>query len=204
MTTLLPYGRTATLLEAADSAEALRLDRAVRAAGLDGVVESVPAARTVLVIFADERSRATAQERLGQLAPTEKDAWQPQLVEVPTRYDGPDLDEVARLTGMSPEDVVARHTEMTYTVGFIGFAPGFAYLTGVAEELRVPRRASPRTAVPPGSVALAGELTAVYPRSSPGGWQLIGSTDLQMWDIERAAPGLLRPGDQVRFVEVRS
>lgn len=202
MTSLLPYGRRATLLEAADDAQTLALHRAVVAAALPGVLEAVPAARTVLVTFVDEASRAAAQERLRTLVPVDGDEVAGRLVEVPTRYDGPDLDDVARLTGLSREEVVAAHTGVECTVGFVGFAPGFAYLRGVDERLHVPRRDEARTAVPPGAVALAGGLTAIYPRSSPGGWQLIGSTDLVLWDLDREEPALLRAGDRVRFVEV--
>lgn len=202
MTTLLPYGRRATLLEAADDAQTLALHRAVVAASLPGVVEAVPAARTVLVTFVDEASRAAAQERLRTLVPVDRDEVAGRLVEVPTRYDGPDLDDVARLTGLSRAEVVTAHTGAECAVGFVGFAPGFAYLRGVDERLHVPRRDEARTAVPPGAVALAGGLTAIYPRSSPGGWQLIGSTDLVLWDLDREEPALLRAGDRVRFVEV--
>lgn len=204
MTTLLPYGRAAVLLETDDSVAALGLQRAVVAAGLAGVVEAVPAARTVLVSFTDAAARSAAEPVLRGLVPVVAKGEQPRVVEVPTRYDGPDLDEVAELTGLSREAVVAAHTASTYRVDFIGFAPGFAYLSGVAPELQVPRRATPRTAVPPGSVALAGDLTAVYPRSSPGGWQLIGSTDLVTWDLSAEDPALFHPGDEVRFVAVRS
>ncbi len=202
MTTLLPYGRRATLLEAAEDAQTLALHRAVVAASLPGVVEAVPAARTVLVTFVDEASRAAAQERLRTLVPVDGAEVAGRLVEVPTRDDGPDLADVARLTGLSREEVVAAHTGVECTVGFVGFAPGFAYLRGVDERLHVPRRDEARTAVPPGAVALAGGLTAIYPRSSPGGWQLIGSTDLVLWDLDREEPALLRAGDRVRFVEV--
>ncbi len=116
------------------------------------------------------------------------------------RYDGPDLDEVARLTGLSPEEVAARHVQAEYVVGFLGFAPGFAYLLGGDERLRVERRAEPRERVPAGSVALAGPYSGIYPRESPGGWQLIGSTTAVLFDATRDPPALLSPGDRVRFV----
>ncbi len=204
MNTLLPYGATAVLIEAADSTAALGLHEAVAAAGLTGLVESVPAARTVLVTFHDAVSRAAAEVRLRALSPVAAGASEHRLVEVPTRYDGPDLAEVERLAGMSRDAVVERHSATVYTVSFVGFAPGFAYLGGVDPQLMVPRRSSPRTAVAPGSVALAGEYTAVYPRSSPGGWQLIGSTAVRMWDLTREEPALLRAGDRVRFVPERA
>ena len=116
------------------------------------------------------------------------------------RYDGPDLSDVARHTGLSEEEVVEAHTGTPWRVAFGGFAPGFGYLAGGDERLRVPRRDSARTAVPAGAVALADRFSGVYPRESPGGWQLIGTTDLPMWDLDRDPPALLRPGVPVRFV----
>jgi len=122
-------------------------------------------------------------------------------VEVPTRYDGPDLDHVADLTGLTPVEVVRAHTGTPWQVAFCGFAPGFAYLVGGDPRLRVPRRREPRTSVPAGAVGLAGEFSAVYPRSSPGGWQLIGRTEVTVWHTEREPPALMRPGMLVRFAE---
>jgi KipI family sensor histidine kinase inhibitor len=118
-------------------------------------------------------------------------------------YDGPDLAEVAALTGLTAEEVVAAHTGTAWTVGFCGFAPGFAYLTGGDPRLRVPRRATPRPDVLAGAVGLAGEFSGVYPRSSPGGWQLIGHTDIDLFDVDRTPPALLQPGMRVRFEERR-
>jgi len=120
------------------------------------------------------------------------------------RYDGPDLDDVATHLGITRSEVVARHTGQVWTVEFAGFAPGFAYLTGSEGDLEVPRRHSPRTRIPAGSVGLAGPYSGVYPRPSPGGWQLIGRTDVTLWDAERDPPALLTPGRRVRFVEVAS
>ena len=119
------------------------------------------------------------------------------------RYDGPDLAAVAELTGLTTTEVVAAHLASPWTVAFIGFAPGFGYLTGGDPRLHVPRRDHPRTRVPAGAVGLAGEFSGVYPRSSPGGWQLIGSTDAPMWDVRRHPAALLRPGTPVRFEAVR-
>jgi KipI family sensor histidine kinase inhibitor len=115
-------------------------------------------------------------------------------------YSGPDLADVATFTGMSVEEIISTHTNQVWTVGFCGFAPGFAYLRGQNERLRVPRRASPRTRVPAGAVGLAGEWSGIYPREGPGGWQLIGRTELTLWDLRRDPPALLRPGVTVRFV----
>ncbi len=122
-------------------------------------------------------------------------------MEVRVRYDGPDLDEVARLTGLTVAEVVAAHTGTPWRVAFGGFAPGFAYLVGGDPRLRVPRRATPRPSVPAGSVGLAGEFSGVYPRSSPGGWQLLGTSEAPLWDERRDPPALLGPGALVRFVD---
>jgi KipI family sensor histidine kinase inhibitor len=124
-------------------------------------------------------------------------------VVIAVSYDGPDLAEVAALTGLSEDEVVAAHTATAWTVGFGGFAPGFAYLTGGDPRLHVPRRATPRTEVPAGSVGLAGDFSGVYPRSSPGGWQLIGHTDVDLFDVDRNPPALLQPSMRVRFTENR-
>ncbi|PRC47306.1 allophanate hydrolase, partial [Mycobacterium sp. ITM-2017-0098] len=118
-------------------------------------------------------------------------------------YDGEDMGEVARLTGLTPDEVVAAHTERCWRVGFSGFAPGFAYLVGGDERLVVPRRSEPRTKVPVGSVGLAGEFSGVYPRESPGGWQLIGRTSAVLWDVDRDNPALLTPGMWVQFRAVQ-
>ncbi|HEX9064546.1 MAG TPA: urea amidolyase family protein, partial [Streptosporangiaceae bacterium] len=123
-------------------------------------------------------------------------------VTIPVVYDGADLAEVAELSGLSQAEVIARHSGADYQVGWLGFAPGFAYLTGLDPRLEVPRLASPRVAVPAGSVAIAGSLTGVYPASSPGGWRLLGHTTTRMWDQERDPPALLGPGRRVRFAPV--
>lgn len=128
------------------------------------------------------------------------------LVEVPVRYggdDGPDLADVARLSGLSPDELVARHAAAPYRVAFLGFAPGFPYLTGLPRELHVPRLASPRTRVPAGSVAIAGAQAGIYPSPSPGGWRLLGRTDLALYTPDDDPPARLAPGDRVRFVPVR-
>jgi KipI family sensor histidine kinase inhibitor len=123
-------------------------------------------------------------------------------IEIPVRYDGEDLAEVAGLLGVTPTEVIQRHTSSHYTVAFVGFAPGFAYLTGGHPSFNLPRRSTPRARIPAGSVALAGAFSAVYPQASPGGWQLIGSTPTAMWDMARDRPALLQPGDQVRFFDI--
>ncbi|MFJ1754760.1 allophanate hydrolase subunit 1 [Kitasatospora sp. NPDC088134] len=208
---VLRCGSDAVLVEAEDAERAQRLHEALRAAAPDGVVELVPAARTVLVRY---DPGVTDWQRLGAavtalplaeaLAEAVGAAGAPAdagTVLIPVRYDGPDLAEVAGLTGLTERQVVERHTAARYRVAFCGFAPGFAYLTGLDPVLRVPRRAEPRTRVPAGAVAVADEYTGVYPRPSPGGWRLLGSTALTLWDTAADPPTRLLPGTAVRFVE---
>jgi KipI family sensor histidine kinase inhibitor len=166
-------------------------------------VELVPAARTVLVDgLADPRERAGLTVWLGSWTPHGVRSDSGPLVEVPTVYHGEDLAEVARWWGVTPDEAARRHSGCSFRVAFCGFAPGFAYLTGLPDNLAVPRRPTPRTRVPAGSVALAGAYTGVYPGPSPGGWQLIGRTSLRLWDTDRTPPALLSPGTRVRFVPV--
>ena len=206
------YGDQALLLEFDSTAEVLAWADVLRGAELLGVLDIVPASRTVLLKLAGPRYQAPTRQRLGKLRVTADALSQAPIegqadIEIDVVYDGADLDEVSRLTGMTPEQVVAAHTSTPWRVGFGGFAPGFAYLVGGDERLNVPRQSEPRTKVPAGSVALAGEFSAVYPRESPGGWQLIGRiTDdmAALWDIDRDPPALLRPGMWVQFREVRS
>jgi KipI family sensor histidine kinase inhibitor len=199
---LLPCGARAVLVELDDLDAVLGLHAALAADPPEGVTELVPAAQTVLVAF---DPAVTDAERLG--AAVQQVAFEPgahpsgELVEVPVTYDGEDLDDVASHAGLSREEVVAAHAGGDYVVAFCGFAPGFGYLTGLDERLHVPRRDSPRKQVPAGAVAVADRFTAVYPRPSPGGWQLIGRTDVTLWDEARDPPALLVPGTRVRFTE---
>lgn len=201
---ILPYGDHALLVELDDLDAVLALFRGLDASRPDGVVELVPAARTIAVVV-DPRilPLSAAAGWLERTAPLAAADAEERLVELDVVYDGEDLDEVARLTGLSPEEVVAAHTRAAWRVAFGGFAPGFAYLVTDGDPLEVPRRATPRTALPAGSVGLAGAFSGVYPRSSPGGWQLIGRTDAVLWDETADPPALLRPGTVVRFREVR-
>jgi KipI family sensor histidine kinase inhibitor len=212
---LLPCGEHAVLVELDGLEEVLALDEAVRAATGAGhaafadVVDVVPAARTLLLVVRDGTDVAPVRAALAALplgdragstaGPATRGAEDG--TEIAVHYEGPDLDQVCALTGLDREAVVAAHTRTPWRVAFAGFAPGFAYLTGGDPRLQVPRRAEPRTSVPPGSVALAGGYSAVYPRSSPGGWQLIGHTDVAVWDVDREPPALLLPGGFVRFVD---
>lgn len=124
----------------------------------------------------------------------------PPTLEIGVVYDGPDLEVVASQWSTTPEGVIGAHTGVDHLVEFLGFAPGFAYMSGIGPRRHVSRRTTPRREVPAGSVALAGEFTGVYPRSSPGGWQLVGRTDVRLWDPDRAQPALLTPGARVRFL----
>lgn len=187
-------------MELADAAERRRLDRALRSGIVDGIREQVPATRTVLIRTDHPQAVVDALRAIDLAALPEADQASGKEVIIPVTYDGEDLAEVAEILGTTVEDVIARHTGQWWTVEFSGFAPGFAYLLGEHGNMAVPRRSSPRTRIPPGSVGLAGEFSGVYPKASPGGWQLIGRTDLAVWDPEREQPALLGPGLRVRFV----
>ena len=197
--TLLPCGPRAWLVEVERDA-VIGLATAVRRGGDPAVVEVVPAARTVLVQVAEAASLGRVGEWLRALRPEPlTDTGDEPAVEIPVTYDGEDLDAVSAACGLSVDDVIARHQAGTYRCGFCGFAPGFAYLTGLDPALHLPRRPTPRTRVPAGSVAIAAEYAAVYPSVSPGGWHLIGRTDAVMWDPDRRSPALVRPGTHVTF-----
>ncbi|MCP2183667.1 sensor histidine kinase inhibitor, KipI family [Prauserella alba] len=202
---VLPCGDAALLVEAAGLDDVLALHAALEADRPGGVVDLVPAARTLLLRFDPVRTDAAALERaVREAEPVAVSRSGGELLEIPVVYDGPDLADVAHHTGLSERDVIAEHTACEWTVAFGGFAPGFGYLAGGSPRLEVPRRSESRTRVPTGSVALAGTYSGVYPRSSPGGWQLIGHTDLVTWDVDRDPPALLRPGVRVRFVAADS
>lgn len=223
--TLLPMGREAVLVEVAGTGEVLALADSLHEQGgrqdaptwVRSLAEVVPAARTLLLRVAEPSDlpavRAGVVRLAGSLDPA--GAGRPgsgvqgegrghgapdtPVVTLPVIYDGADLADVARLTGLDEQEVVEAHTGSAWRVGFIGFAPGFAYLVGGDPRLHVPRRETPRTRVPAGSVGLAGEFGGIYPRPSPGGWQLIGRTEVTLWDLDRDPPALLQPGTLVRF-----
>ena len=195
---VLPYGDQALLLDCSSLEEATGWFAAL--ADLDPVL----GAQTVLVRGKPAKLRATLAERKPGVPPAcggQPRAVTPDTTEVviTVRYDGADLADVAALTGLTEDEVVAAHTGTAWTVGFGGFAPGFAYLVGGDSRLHVPRRDTPRPSVPAGSVGLAGDFSGIYPRSSPGGWQLIGRTDAELFDVNRDPPALLQPGSRVRF-----
>ena len=203
--TVFDYGDHALMLQCGSTAEVLAWVDALRTAPLPGAVDVVPAARTVLVKFDNPRLLGATRQRLRKMrvtadisdgaAPADRSAD----VVIDVVYDGPDLAEVASHTGLTTAQVIDAHTSTLWRVGFNGFAPGFAYLVDGDARLRVPRRSETRTSVPAGSVALAGEFSAIYPRESPGGWQLIGHTDAILWDLARPNPALLTQGMRVRF-----
>jgi KipI family sensor histidine kinase inhibitor len=199
---LLPCGDRAVLLDCGSLEEATGWFAAL--ADLDPVL----GAQTVLVRGKPAELRATLAARKVEVPPSCEGrpptvAADTAEVVITVRYDGPDLADVAALTGLTEDEVVAAHTETGWTVGFGGFAPGFAYLVGGDSRLHVPRRDTPRPSVPAGSVGLAGNFSGIYPRSSPGGWQLIGRTDAELFDVNRDPPAILQPGMRVRFEAAR-
>lgn len=196
----LPMGRLAALVEVAGDPAAFAAGVRQRCIDRDlAVLDVVPAARTVLITCPSSDALAVVVDDLGAVVPV-VERREGSVVEIPVRYDGEDLDDVARRAGLPVDEVVALHHGASYRAAFCGFAPGFAYLDGLPEPLHLARRATPRTSVPAGSVAIAAGQSAVYPRSSPGGWHLIGSTDLAMFDPDRRPPALVMPGTNVRFV----
>jgi len=197
----LPAGEQAMLVEMDDLPQVLALHARLTAAPPPGLCEMIPAARTLFLRFDPALIDAAGLARAvldADTAPVPKRAGR--RVAIPVCYDGPDLDEVAALTGMSRDEVIARHSGTPWRAAFGGFAPGFCYLTGGDPALDVLRRSTPRRAVPVGSVGLAGAFSGVYPQASPGGWQLIGRTSLPMWDLTRDPPAAVQPGDEVEFV----
>ena len=201
---VLPCGDAAVLVEVDDLDAVLATYAALVDRPPAGVTELVPAARTVLLRFdrsvTDVGSVTAAVRTSTPTAGARPDAGH---VELLVRYDGADLAEVGELTGLGERGVVEAHTGQEWTVAFCGFAPGFGYLVGQDDRLHVPRREDPRTRVPAGAVGLAGEFTGVYPRESPGGWQLIGHALEPVWDLGRTPPATLTAGVRVRFREAR-
>ncbi|MFD8558898.1 5-oxoprolinase subunit B family protein [Streptosporangium canum] len=196
-------GEDALLVETGSLEISHRLDALLRADRPAGVVEIVPGPETVLVT-APGADLSGLRSLLSHLLGTARDAGAGastagRSVTVPVVYDGADLDDVAALSGLSAEEVVERHTRRELVVGWLGFAPGFAYLTGLDPALHVPRLPTPRTAVPAGAVAIAGPYSAVYPSASPGGWRLLGRSLMAVWDVTADPPAVLMPGTRVRF-----
>jgi KipI family sensor histidine kinase inhibitor len=201
---VLPAGPDALLVECEDGPAAAALAAEAfrrREAGLLVCTDIVPAARTVLFDGLDDVSAVGTE--VGRWTYEQAPGDTDRLIEIAVRYDGPDLEQVARYWDVTSQEVIARHCGQEHRVQFCGFAPGFAYLAGLPPECAVPRLARPRTSVPAGSVGLADRYTGIYPTASPGGWQLIGTAlDVVLFDAERRPPALLTPGTRVRFVAV--
>ena len=191
-----PYGPVAWLVD--DLTDPAGWSDALRAMDVPGVEEIVPAESTVVV-----RCTRGRHDEIGQVldlvVPASRPDGSGRPVTIDVVYDGPDLAALAFAAQVSVDDVVRLHATGTYEVAFCGFSPGFGYLRGIDGRLHVPRRDTPRTSVPAGSVGVAAGYTCVYPSVSPGGWYLIGRTNTPMWDAERTPPALLRPGMSVRF-----
>ncbi|WP_307807526.1 urea amidolyase family protein [Naasia sp. SYSU D00948] len=198
-----PMGDRALLVELESLDDVVALSAALRREPAPHQLDVVPAARTVLVRLGPDASHASAAAHVRNLDVAGASEHGVRRHELRVLYDGPDLADVAALLGVTEDGFVARHASVVWTVAFTGFAPGFAYLVSPGLGIRVPRRPSPRTSVPAGSVALADEFSGVYPRDSPGGWQLVGRTDAVLWDADRERPALLAPGDTVAFRPVR-
>ncbi|WP_051021474.1 5-oxoprolinase subunit B family protein [Nocardia araoensis] len=211
-----PAGDRALLITPQRRDMVTELVTALRDRPIPGVQDLLPAAETVLLTLDSPRVAEAVHRSLTTLLVTldadrsaavsrgtsAENAFRAEPLSIPVRYDGADLDDVARMLGITTAEVIAAHTGTVWRCAFVGFAPGFGYLESPDERLSVPRRAQARTSIPAGAVALAGGYSAVYPRSTPGGWQLIGSTDLRMWDVERDPPALIRAGATVRFLDV--
>jgi KipI family sensor histidine kinase inhibitor len=199
-----PSGTAALLVEFDDLDEVLAYYAALLDDPPAGVLDIVPAARTILLsVDSPAAAISDIEQAVRGITPRHGERAKGDLVKLPVTYDGEDLADVAALLSCDVEEVVRRHTSEEWTVAFCGFAPGFGYLTSAEGAWNVPRRSSPRTRVPAGSVALAGEFSGVYPRESPGGWQLIGRTPVRIFDLHRDPAALLRPNTRVRFVEDR-
>lgn len=200
---ILPVGPSALLAEYDSLAATMAAFEGLAEPRPAGVVDIVPAARTILVTFGLRTKPSEIEAWLNASAMQQTVRREAAPIEIDVVYDGEDLDEVAAILNLTRESVIAIHTSNSYRVAFTGFAPGFGYLTAPDTRLNIARRASPRPRVPAGAVGLAGEFSGIYPRESPGGWQLIGHTNAVMWDENREQSALLRPGDAVRFRAVR-
>lgn len=197
---LQPMGEGGLLVETADAAAAQALRASLLEQGVAGLRELIPGQCSLLLVFDPlQTDMDELMRRMPEFVATPAAQPRPRLHEIGVRYDGADLVALARELGMTEEELVRRHVAPLYRVAFLGFAPGFPYLTGLDPVLRMARRGAPRTRVPAGSVAIAGEFTGIYPRATPGGWHLLGHTDAMLFDAARAVPALLAPGDEVRF-----
>ncbi len=191
-----PYGPLAWLVD--DVASPAAWAEALRSMDVPGVAEIVPSESTVVVHGTRARHDAIGQV-LDMVVPADHPLYTDSALTIDVVYDGPDIGELAYAAHVSIDDVVRLHSTGNYEVAFCGFSPGFGYLRGIDQRLHVPRRATPRTSVPAGSIGVAAGYTCVYPSASPGGWYLIGHTNAALWDADRDPPALLTPGRAVRF-----
>ena len=200
-----PFGESALLVEMGSAERAQALAASLRELPLGGVVEAVPGLESVLVELEPHGAEpgTLVADLESRIAALNADSTSGRLHTIPVDYRGPDLDEVAALTGLSVAEVVALHGGTELRVLFCGFAPGFAYLGDLPPRLRVDRLATPRTQTPAGSVAIAGRMSGIYPAELPGGWRIVGHTDVTLFDPRRDPPVRLLPGDRVRFEPAR-
>ncbi|CAG9296671.1 5-oxoprolinase subunit B/C family protein [Celerinatantimonas diazotrophica] len=200
----LPVNLTALLVELTTLEQAIALHRNLINEPIEGIMQMLPAARTVLIEYDPlYLSKQQLAQQISQRSFEQSSLSLGKLVKIDVEYNGCDLGEVAEYLNLSVNALIDWHTEAPFQVAFTGFAPGFAYLKALGTSLVVPRRNSPRAKIPAGSVALAGEFSGIYPKDSPGGWQLIGQTSQAMWDLKRERPALLEPGDRVQFVNAQ-
>lgn len=201
--TLRRCGDSGWLLDLGDNAAVHVWAAAIREASFEGVIEIVPGLTSLLVaVNPNVTTLASLRAGILDLQPSGRGARAGASHVIDVHYDGEDLSAVAGFTGLPERDVVLAHTGSPWRVAFCGFAPGFAYLVGGDPRLRVPRRDEARVRVPAGAVAIAGEFAAIYPRVSPGGWQLLGHTDTRLWDSSSLSPAVLLPGDIVVFRDI--
>ena len=203
--TIHPVGTRAMLIDLDGLDQVMSWHAELSAHPLPHQVDCIAAATTLLVTFDAPRAAELAAEQLAEFQPTKAGRREPRAVDIDVRYDGEDLADAAELLGMSEQALIDWHTSTTWTAAFGGFAPGFTYCApeDPAQAKAMPRRPDPRTAVPAGAVGIAGDFSAVYPRVSPGGWQLIGTTNTPMWESHAEPPALVQPGDRVRYNAVR-
>ncbi|MDE2234797.1 MAG: 5-oxoprolinase subunit PxpB [Gammaproteobacteria bacterium] len=193
-------GEGALLIDTPDAVSAQQLRLAILQLAVTGIIELLPGYNSLLVEF---DALGFDAEGFIRLLPGVLQSRKPELSsqehEIPVRYDGQDLEEVAGISGLEPEEVIRRHSSAVYSVAFLGFAPGFPYMTGLDPALQVPRLKTPRTKVMAGAVAIAGEFAGIYPQATPGGWRILGHTDAVLFDARQTSPARLSPGDRVRF-----
>ncbi|AOM42084.1 5-oxoprolinase/urea amidolyase family protein [Xenorhabdus hominickii] len=199
----LPVNCNTIMVELSGLAETLALLDSLNMSPILGIEEIIPAAKTLMIRF--RPTKISTRQLVAEISSRdlqERGYAMGKRIEIPVHYNGDDLALVAEILGCTVQEVIHQHTENEYTVAFTGFAPGFAYMASNASQWNIPRREIPRTRIPAGAVALAGEFSSIYPQASPGGWQIIGMTTERMWDLSRSSPALLQPGYRVNFRNV--